>query len=73
MAANTYQPIDLSWNRVAAAVKYRVYRWWTQIEETTDLRFVRNIDGYGRYHVRAVDAAGNLSPKTDYLFFFPPS
>ncbi|MET0126488.1 MAG: hypothetical protein ABW209_13375 [Pseudomonas caspiana] len=73
IAHNTYQPIDLSWNRVAAAVKYKVYRWWTQIDETTDLSFVRNIEGYGRYHVRAVDAAGNLSQRTDYLYFFPPS
>lgn len=70
---NTIQPVRLSWNFVAQAVTYRVYRWWEQIEETPNLRFERTIEGYGRYHVRAVDAAGNLSERTDYVYFFPTS
>ncbi|WP_243245550.1 hypothetical protein [Pseudomonas maioricensis] len=73
IALNNSQPIVLDWDWVPAAVKYKVYRWWTEIEETPDLRFRRTMDGYGRFHVRAVDAAGNLSEKTNYVYNYPPS
>ena len=67
---NTWQPVKLTWDVTPRAVQYRVYRFFTQIEETTGTGFEREIRGYGRYHVRAVDVAGNVSERTPYVFFY---
>lgn len=70
---NNYYPIKLLWNASAHAVKYRVYRWFTLMAEVTGTEYQPNVQGYNRFHLKAVDAAGRESKRTGHVFFYPPS
>ncbi|SCY83162.1 MULTISPECIES: hypothetical protein [unclassified Pseudomonas] len=69
---NNYYPIQFQWNASSNAVKYRLYRWWVPIADITGTEYTSNVQGYNRFHLRAVDAAGNLSERTHYVYFYPP-
>lgn len=62
----------LLWHPSARAVKYKVYRWFDEITETTGTEYLTTQTGYQRWHVRAVDAHGKQSARTPYLYFTNP-
>jgi hypothetical protein len=66
-----HQPLNIMWDVSQHAVKYRVFKWFNQIAETTDTRFQVHSTEYARFHVRAVDSQGRVSPVSNYLFYFP--
>jgi hypothetical protein len=68
----SYYPIRFEWNASNKAVKYRLYRWWVPIADVTGTEYTSNVQGYNRFHLRAVDASGRLSEPTPYVFFYPP-
>ncbi|MBX8488222.1 hypothetical protein, partial [Pseudomonas cichorii] len=70
---NNYYPIKLLWNTSAHGVKYRVYRWLTLMTEVTGTEYQPNVQGYHRFHLKAVDAVGRESKRTGHVFFYPPS
>jgi hypothetical protein len=66
-----HQPLKIMWDTSPRAVKYRVYKWFTKIAETSDTHFSVSSTDYSRFHVRAVDSEGRLSPLSNYVFFYP--
>ncbi|SDA87162.1 hypothetical protein SAMN03159443_03947 [Pseudomonas sp. NFACC15-1] len=69
---NNYYPIQFQWSASNNAVKYRLYRWWVPIADITGTEYTSSVQGYNRFHLRAVDAAGQLSERTPYVYFYPP-
>jgi hypothetical protein len=69
---NNYYPIQFQWNASDKAVKYRLYQWWVPIADITGTEYTSSVQGYNRFHLRAIDAAGQLSERTPYVYFFPP-
>ena len=69
---NNYYPIQFQWNASDKAVKYRLYQWWVPIADIVGTEYTSSVQGYNRFHLRAVDAAGQLSERTPYVYFFPP-
>lgn len=69
---NNYYPIQLQWDRSPEVVKYRVYQWFLPIATVEGTEYIANVQGYNRFHLRAVNAAGRLSARTPYVYFFPP-
>jgi hypothetical protein len=54
------------------AVKYRIYRWFSALADVTGTEHTTSVQGYNRFHLRAIDASGKLSDPTPYVFFYPP-
>jgi hypothetical protein len=70
---NNYYPIQFQWNASNHVAKYRLYRWWVPIADITGTEYVAaNVQGYNRFHLRAVSANGLLSERTPYVYFYPP-
>lgn len=72
LAHNNYYPIELRWDAASGVVKYRVYRWFVPIADVEGIEYVTSLQGYNRFHLRAIGAAGQLSERTPYVYFFPP-
>jgi hypothetical protein len=72
LAWNNYYPITLQWDASPEAVKYRVYQWFVPIADVEGTEYVASVQGYNRFHLRAIGAAGQLSERTPYVYFFPP-
>lgn len=72
LLGNNVYPIQFRWNPSYKAVKYRLYRFWWPIADITGTEYTSDLRGYNSFHLRAVDAEGRLSARTDYVFFYPP-
>jgi hypothetical protein len=72
LAHNNYYPIILQWEDSPDAIKYRVYQWFVPIADVEGTEYVASVQGYNRFHLRAIGADGQLSERTSYVYFFPP-
>ena len=63
-------PVKLQWSVPQQAVKYKVYRWFNEIEETTTPECITAYMGYSRYHVRAFTADGRVSMPSNYVWSY---